>query len=158
MDWALSVLKEWDIQEYESAESTWLLGKNAQKIKDGNKLDHHYSHLLSCSVYRDSHLVLDSLSTGPADNIFNSSPYTGMIKVGNRHVDRLLEYAPVPAICHMCSFNMSLNITNINLVLRTRRFLNFLRDLINNGEHPDFDQLVKVVDFPGKVMSPTILW
>ena len=23
MDWAVSVLKEWDIQEYESAESTW---------------------------------------------------------------------------------------------------------------------------------------
>ena len=33
MDWALSVLKEWDIQEYESAESTWLSGKNPQKIK-----------------------------------------------------------------------------------------------------------------------------
>ena len=70
MDWALSVLKEWDIQEYESAESTWLSGKNPQKIKDGNKLDHHYSHLLSSSKIMQSHLVLDSFSMGPANNIF----------------------------------------------------------------------------------------
>ena len=153
MDWALSVLKEWDIQEYESAESTWLLGKNPQKIKDGNKLDHHYSHLLSCSVYRDSHLVLDSLSTGPADNIFNSSPYTGMIKVGNRHVDRLLEYAPVPAILNTCVHSTEFKHYEHKLGFSQEDFLNFLRDLINNGEHPDFDQLVKVVDFPGKVMS-----
>ena len=61
MDWALSVLKEWDIQEYESAESTWLSGKNPQKIKDGNKLDHHYSHLLSSSKKQECNLVLDSL-------------------------------------------------------------------------------------------------
>ena len=68
MDWALSVLKEWDIQEYESAESTWLPGKNPQKIKDGNKLDHHYSHLLSSSKKQEANLVLDSFALGPADN------------------------------------------------------------------------------------------
>ena len=32
MQWALSVLKEWDISEYESAESTWLKGDNQHKI------------------------------------------------------------------------------------------------------------------------------
>ena len=120
MQWALSVLKEWDIQKYESAESTWLPGKNPQKIKDGNKLDHHYSHLLSSSKKQEANLVLDSFALGPADNSMSRRlvlpseflskippslrywrPYTGMIKTGNRQVHRKTELG-VPTILSAC--------------------------------------------------------
>ena len=88
--WAQTVLDEWGIEKYESMESTFLTGNNPEKIKEDNKLDHHYTHLLSSSVYRDTHLVLDSLSTGPAMNGMEMSPYTGMFKI-NDIIQRQLE-------------------------------------------------------------------
>ena len=154
MDWALSVLKEWDIQEYESAESTWLSGKNPQKIKDGNKLDHHYSHLLSSSKIMQSHLVLDSFSMGPANNIFSSSPYTGMTKVGNRQVDRIIEFAPVPSVLSACIVSDEFNhYTHKFEDLEGQKFFDFVQELFREGKHDKFDKLSQLIDFPGKIMS-----
>ena len=154
MDWALSVLKEWDIQEYESAESTWLSGKNPQKIKDGNKLDHHYSHLLSSSKIMQSHLVLDSFSMGPANNIFSSSPYTGMTKIGNRQVDRIIEFAPVPSVLSACIVSDEFNhYTHKFEDFEGHKFFDFVQELFREGKHDKFDKLSQLIDFPGKVMS-----
>ena len=154
MDWALSVLKEWDIQEYESAESTWLSGKNPQKIKDGTKLDHHYSHLLSSSKKQECNLVLDSFSMGPADNSLSSAPYTGMIKVGNRQVHRISEL-PVPAILTACivSDEFKHYTHKFEDFTDTSNFYIFIKDLFRDGDHPLFDRFSNLIDFPGKVMS-----
>ena len=97
IEWAKSVLKEWDIDNCESAWSTWLSGKNPQKIKEGNKLDHHYTHILSSSSVSSANICLDFGALGPADNDQQSSFYSGMVKISNRQVARYQEY-PVPGI------------------------------------------------------------
>ena len=154
MDWALSVLKEWDIQEYESAESTWLSGKNPQKIKDGNKLDHHYSHLLSSSEKQECNLVLDSFSMGPSNNILSSGPYTGMVKIGNRQIHRETESAPVPSILAGCINSEEFkHYTHKFEDFEGQKFFDFLRILFQDGQHPDFQKLSDLIDFPGKIMS-----
>jgi carbamoyltransferase len=151
-DWALSVLKEWDITKYELAESVLLSGKNPQKIKEGNKLDHHYSHLLSSSRQLDVHLVLDGFAFGPADNIMSSQPYTGLFKVANRQAERMFEFATVPVLLNTCIDSKEFSHYE-DFRMDQETFFNFLRDLKNNGKHEDFYKLVQYVDFPGKVMS-----
>ena len=91
VEWAKSVLKDWDIDNCESAWSTWLTGKNPQKIKDGNKLDHHYTHILSSSSVSSANICLDFGALGPADNEKQSDFYSGMVKVSNRQVGRYQE-------------------------------------------------------------------
>ena len=97
VEWAKSVLKDWDIDNCESAWSTWLSGRNPQKIKEGNKLDHHYTHILSSSSVSSANICLDFGALGPADNDKQSDFYSGMVKVSNRQVGRYQEY-PVPGI------------------------------------------------------------
>ena len=173
MDWALSVLKEWDIQKYELAESTWLPGKNPQKIKDGNKLDHHYSHLLSSSKKQEANLVLDSFALGPADNSMSRRlvlpseflskippslrywrPYTGMIKIGNRQVDRKTDLG-VPTILSACigSDEFKHYTHKFENFIEISNFHTFTKNLFKNGQHPLFNRLSDFIDFPGKIMS-----
>ena len=148
--WAKTVLDEWGIEKYESMESTFLTGNNPEKIKEDNKLDHHYTHLLSSSVYRDTHLVLDSLSTGPAMNGMEMSPYTGMFKI-NDSIQRLLEFVNVPQLLNTC-----IRSEQVKESVETFGFgdiLTFFEDLLTNHSHPNFHKLVESIDFPGKVMG-----
>ena len=148
--WAQTVLNEWGIEKYESMESTFLTGNNPEKIKEDNKLDHHYTHLLSSSVYRDTHLVLDSLSTGPAMNGMEMSPYTGMFKI-NDSIQRQLEFVNVPQLLNTC-----IRSEQVKESVETFGFgdiLTFFEDLLTNHSHPNFHKLVESIDFPGKVMG-----
>jgi len=150
--WAHSVLKEWDIHKYELAESVLLSGKNPQKLKDGNRIDHHYSHLLSSSRKLDVHLVLDGFAFGPADNVMGVTPYSGMFKVANRQVERISEFPAIPVLLNNCIEAEQFN-AHEDFRMDLGDFFNFLRDLKTAGSHKDFNKLVQYVDFPGKVMS-----
>jgi carbamoyltransferase len=150
--WAETVLKEWGIEKYESMESTFLTGGNPHKTKEDNRLDHHYTHLLSSSVYRDTHLVLDSLATGPSANGRNMSPYTGMIKVGNRQTQRLLETS-VPELLNTCVYSTDLKENPDNFGFKENEIFSFVEELMKKGKHPEFHRLVETIDLPGKVMG-----
>ena len=158
IEWALSVLKEWDIQEYESAESTWLTGKNPQKIKEGNKLDHHYSHILSASTIKPENICLDFGAFGPADNEKQKEFYSGMIKVSNRQVERYNEY-PVPGILNSLMlgkfFDQETKARQFLIdVFVNQGFDDFANKVLETGKEPkDWENFVGCIDFPNKVMA-----
>tara|TARA_E500000075_G_scaffold131940_1_gene143192 strand:+ start:761 stop:2248 length:1488 start_codon:yes stop_codon:yes gene_type:complete len=157
MQWALSVLKEWDINEYESAESTWLKGDNQQKIKDGNKLDHHYTHALSSAHIDEVNYIQDAYSMGPANTPSHQQMFSGMLKVGNRQVQRF-DQMSIPSVMHPL-----LQAKQFDHHTKLRQFIldntidknifDFFDDFLKKGEHKDFNTFTQLIDFPGKVMS-----
>ena len=158
VEWAKSVLKDWDIDNCESAWSTWLSGKNPQKIKEDNKLDHHYTHALSCSKKLDTQLVIDFGASAPANNDNQSAFYTGFLKTGNRQIERIQEY-PIPNI-----LNTLIRSTSFDHEVEARqfimdyhgngRFAEFFRNIITTGKvSDDWRGFVGCIDFPTKVMG-----
>ena len=158
VEWAKSVLKDWGIDNCESAWSTWLSGKNPQKIKEDNKLDHHYTHILSSSSVSSANICLDFGALGPANNDKQSDFYSGMVKVSNRQVERYKEY-PVPGVLN------SLMLSNFfDKETKARQFLinnfvnagfeKFAKKVMDTGKQPeDWGGLVGCIDFPNKVMA-----
>ena len=158
IEWAKSVLSDWGIDNCESTWSSWLTGKNQQKIVDGDKLDHHYTHALSSSLKFDVDLVLDFGAKGPADNEQQHDFYNGMLRVHGRHVERYKEY-PVPNV--LCSV---LNSTSFDHEIKARQFMmdcmannkfaEFCDKVMETGKEPDnWVDFVSGIDIPGKIMS-----
>ena len=158
IEWAKSVLEEWDIDNCESAWSTWLSGKNPQKIKEGNKLDHHYTHILSSSSVSSANICLDFGALGPADNDQQSSFYSGMVKISNRQVARYQEY-PVPGILNSLMLSKFFDKETKARQFLIDNFVNvgfeeFSKKVIDTGKQPkDWEGLVGCIDFPNKVMA-----
>ena len=157
MQWALSVLKEWDISEYESAESTWLKGDNQHKIKEGNKLDHHYTHALSSAHIDQVNYIQDAYSMGPSNTPSHQQMFSGMLKVGNRQVQRF-DQMSIPSIMHPL-----LQAKQFDHHTKLRQFIldntldrdifNFFEEFLKEGKHEAFSTFTQLIDFPGKVMS-----
>ena len=158
IEWAKAVLKEWNIDNCESAWSTWLSGKNPQKIKEGNKLDHHYTHILSSSSVSSANICLDFGALGPADNDQQSSFYSGMVKISNRQVARYQEY-PVPGILNSLMLSKFFDKETKARQFLIDNFVNvgfeeFSKKVMDTGKQPeDWEGLVGCIDFPNKVMA-----
>ena len=158
IEWAKSVLSDWGIDNCESAWSTWLTGKNPQKIKEGNKLDHHYTHILSSSVIRPANVCLDFGAFGPADNENKKDFYSGMSKVSNRQVERYNEY-PIPGILNSLMlgkfFNQETKARQFLIdVFVNQGFDDFANKVLETGKEPkDWENFVGCIDFPNKVMA-----
>ena len=158
IEWAKSVLKEWGIDNCESAWSTWLSGKNPQKIKEGNKLDHHYTHILSSSSVSSANICLDFGALGPADNDKQSDFYSGMLKVSNRQIERYQEY-PVPGVLNSLMLSKFFDQETKARQFLIDNFVNvgfeeFSKKVMDTGKQPeDWEGLVGCIDFPNKVMA-----
>ena len=158
IEWAKSVLSDWGIDNCESAWSTWLTGKNPQKIKEGNKLDHHYTHILSSSVIKPANVCLDFGAFGPADNENKKDFYSGMSKVSNRQVERYNEY-PVPGILNSLMlgkfFDQETKARQFLIdVFVNQGFDDFANKVLETGKEPkDWENFVGCIDFPNKVMA-----
>ena len=156
--WAKSVLKEWGIVNCESMWSTWLSGKNPQKIKEGNKLDHHYSHILSSSTIKPENICLDFGAFGPADNEKQKEFYSGMSKALNRPVERYNEY-PIPGVLNSLMlgkfFNQETKARQFLIdVFVNQGFDHFANKVLETGKEPkDWENFVGCIDFPNKVMA-----
>ena len=158
IEWAKSVLNDWGIENCESTWSSWLTGKNKQKIKDGDKLDHHYTHALSSSIKFDVDLVLDFGAKGPANNEKQHDFYNGMLKMTSRQVERYKEY-PVPSV--LCSVLNSKSFDHETKArqfmmdhMANNRFAEFCDKVMETGKEPeDWDSFISGIDIPGKIMS-----
>lgn len=158
MQWALSVLKEWNISKYESAESTWLSGKNPHKIKEDNKLDHHYTHILSSSKINSVNICLDFGALGPANNDKENDFYSGMLKVSNRQIERYQEY-PVPGVLNSLMLSKFFDQETKARQFLINNFVNvgfeeFSKKVMDTGKpSKDWESFVGCIDFPNKVMA-----
>ena len=154
MEWALSVLKEWEITEYESAEATQLKGKNKQKLKEGNKLDYHYAQSLSSSKQTNVDVVLGNSSIGPADKPEEEGYYTGLIKVGTRQVDRFSE-RPIPEVLNtLVRSNYFNNETDVRkFITESINIKDYAKQIIESGKTPsNWEAFIKTVYLPEKIM------
>ena len=157
MQWAKSVLKEWDIENCESMWADWLKGSNSQKIKDGNKLDHHYCHALSAGDKHDVNYVQDSYSLGPADTPSQQQMYSGFLKVANRQVlrfDQMSVATLLQVLLRSDYFNHMGKLRQFVMQNTMDRDIRvFFEEVLNQKGHKDFSTFAQLIDFPGKVMS-----
>ena len=157
MQWAKSVLKEWDIENCESMWADWLKGSNSQKIKDGNKLDHHYCHALSAGDKHDVNYVQDSYSLGPADTPSQQQMYSGFLKVANRQVLRFDQMSVATLLQVLLRSNYFNHMGELRqFVMQNtmdRDIRVFFEEVLNQKGHKDFSTFAQLIDFPGKVMS-----
>ena len=157
VEWAKSVLKDWDIDNCESMWADWLKGSNPQKIKDGNKLDHHYCHALSAADKQDVNYVQDSYSLAPADTPSQQQMYSGFLKVANRQVLRLDQMGLPTLLQVLLRSNYFDHMTDLrqfvmeNTIDRDVRV--FFEEVLDQHGHKDFSLFAQLIDFPGKVMS-----
>jgi len=157
IDWAKSVLKEWDIDKYELAISTWLKGTDSSefvKEKDNiTYLDHHYSHQLSASVKRENNLVLDAFAKGPSSVPGGLSPYSGLMQD-----IRLTELTPIYLLSSM------IRSAYFNHETELRNYAEYTQGIFNDIEDGyalnkdvskcgSWETFIKFIDIPGKVMG-----
>lgn len=157
IDWAKSVLKEWDIDKHELAISTWLSGNDSQKFTrtvDGIVyIDHHYSHQLSSSVKYSDSLVLDAFAKGPADVPGGLSPYTGLIN--NKRINEISPSLLLSAMVRSSFFDHQQEVRN---------YVDYSQGLFEDimdayVENKDITQastwkaFLSLIDIPGKIMG-----
>ena len=152
VEWAMSVLNEWGIDKCESAWSEWLDGDNPQKIKEGNKLDHHYTHALSSAVKQDYDLVLDQGAFTPG------GVHSGLAKVGNRQAFRYKELAIPNVLYTLARSNQFEHQSNVVQFIMDHfvndEFMEYCKKVMDTGETPaNWDDFVQCIDIPGKIMS-----
>jgi predicted NodU family carbamoyl transferase len=157
VEWAKSVLKDWDIDNCESMWADWLKGSNPQKIKDGNKLDHHYCHALSAADKQDVNYVQDSYSLAPADTPSQQQMYSGFLKVANRQVLRLDQMGLPTLLQVLLRSNYFDHMTDLRQFVMEntldRDIRVFFEEVLDQHGHKDFSLFAQLIDFPGKVMS-----
>ena len=157
IDWAKSVLKEWGIDKYESAVSTWLAGTDSNQFvteKDNvTYLDHHYSHQLSASVKRENNLVLDAFAKGPSSVPGGLSPYSGLMQN-----IRLTELTPIYLLSAMIRSAYFDHETELrNYAEYTQGLFNDIEDsyVINKdvSKCNSWETFIRFIDLPGKIMG-----
>ena len=155
--WAKSVLKEWGIDKYESAISTWLAGTDSNQFvaeKNGvTYLDHHYSHLLSASVKRENNLVLDTFAKGPANVPDALSPYSGLF-----NKQRISEVSPAIILSALLQSSYFDHETELKEYMDTSDgFFNDVVDAYLKNKDvtktASWDALIRFIDLPGKIMG-----
>ena len=162
IDWAKSVLKEWDIDKYELAISTWLAGTDSNQFveeKDGiTYLDHHYSHQLSSSIKNPHSLVLDSYAKGPGDVPDGLSSYTGLLCNHSGTSSRIQELSPAHLLTQLVKSD-SFDHEKITYSFEEiqdfviNKSINLFQSKKNPSLLPEWPLFIKLVDIPGKVMG-----
>ena len=157
MNWAKSVLDEWDIDNFELAVSTWLSGNNSQDfiktIDDIVYIDHHYSHQLSSSVKHSNFLVLDAFAKGPADVPGGLSPYTGLL-----NKQRISEVSPAIILSALLQSSYFDNETKLkqHMDISDGFFDDVVDAYLKNKDVTktnSWDALIRFIDLPGKIMG-----
>ena len=155
LDWAKSVLKEWDITDYELAISTWLKhpDKNCMVLPKKNfyLLDHHYSHQLSASNPQSSHLIYDTGAKGPG-GLDELTPYSGLM-----NGIRIQELNPSQFLTHVVRSKFFNHVLVDYTVEELHELMGEVCSVYEHKKdpstHKNWNLFTSLIDIPGKVMG-----